>query len=222
MPASDSPGPVTLEPYTVPECNESPSVAPENVTDPAKAGTAEDLPTDTSESSRADEPFGDHHWLAQYFEPMGKPRLYELVHEYRSPLGEYAGVLNALAEKRPITLIVNHSQLDERARSLIEPLRANGTAEPISQSILGARLDKSDDLWKLINACLGQDAIICVSCKNEISIQSLADYANSLSFPSLFGHHVSATTSPARQFLLHLQAFALFEWNREGRVCLLI
>jgi hypothetical protein len=161
-------------------------------------------------------------WLSHFFSPTKQSRVYELTGQFRSPRGEFAGLLDAITDNNSIACVINISQLGHDAQGALSLFLSHRKAVQLSKTILFVPLESPSDLGSILSNFLGKDALICIGSPTPIAADSLATYANSLGFPSMFGKHLSEVGSPVRNYLLEQNAFALFEWDQQGCIGLLI
>lgn len=161
-------------------------------------------------------------WWKSFFTISQQPNLYEQSEPFASRQGDFVGLLQKFCPKYQFCLIINQSQLLPEGLKLIERLRPTGSIEALSKTLCFVSGEKVNDLWSLINLCLGQDAMVCLGSKRKLDIAELVPFANSLSFPSMFGNHLRSSNSKISSWLVRNDSFALFELDREGKIGLLI
>lgn len=132
------------------------------------------------------------------------------------------GLLNAITVNHSIACIINISQLGHATQESLAWFLSHRKVVPLSKTILYVPMESPSVVGNILSDFLGKDALICIGSPAPIAAESLAAYANSLGFPSMFGKHLSEVGSPVRNYLLERDAFALFEWDQQGCIGLLI
>ena len=161
-------------------------------------------------------------WWRSFFTLSGSPNLYEQSEPFVSKQGDFVGLLQKFSSKYQLSLIINQSQLQPEGLNLIERLRPTGSVESLSNTLCLVAGEKVIDLWSLVNLCLSQDAMICFGTKRKLDLSEVAQFANSVSFPSMLENHLRGSNSKIRSWLIKNDSFALFELDREGNIGLLI
>lgn len=173
-------------------------------------------------SSNTQLPFALRHPFSDYFAPCEEPNLYKLTKKPDSPWGSFVGLLLLGSHTDQILSIFNLTQVQTREASLLDRRHRDRQLAYLSRTILAGRLSVSDSSLGLLEACAGCDGLICVGSPERIDSEELKPFANSFSYPSLFGEHMKDLRSPVRHFLLSKRAWVLFEWSLEGPLGLFV
>lgn len=161
-------------------------------------------------------------WWKSFFKISQQPNLFEQSEPFAARQGDFVGLLQKFSSKFQICLVINLSQLQPEGLKLLERLRPTGSVEALSKTLCFVSGDNVNDLWSLINLCLGQDAMVCLGSKRKLDLSEVVPFANSLSFPSMLDNHLRASNSKINSWLVKNNSFALFELDREGKIGLLI
>jgi hypothetical protein len=154
--------------------------------------------------------------LEQHFRSKGPGHLFELVQTLQAPQGDFQAIVDSLAAGRPVTVVINETQLDPQVALEVRQFGGAFGFTGVSQTLLAGRFELSPALWALLEKCMRQDALICLGGPSILTPEFLKPYCNSLSYPSMFGIHMGDAQSPLCRYLLEHKAFAVFEWNRAG------
>ncbi len=158
-------------------------------------------------------------WVKEFCTQRDSSPVYDVSAPFKSPLGEFCGVLSYLSEGRNLTAVINLSQLPPEVVDRIRDLVAQGKeVSALSRTVIVIPLEREAWTWELVRSCLTQDAIVCLITDTPLAPTHLVEVANSLGFPSLFANHAKQTSSPLRRFIQKHQVIALFESNLEGGV----
>ncbi len=190
---------------------------PESQTLASQDLASQDLVLDIQPQASASED-----WWRSFFTISQKPNLYEQSELFASKQGDFVGLLQKFSLEYQLYLIINQSQLQPEGLNLIERLRPTGSVESLSATLCFFSGEKVNDLWSLINPCLGQDALICIGTKRKLNLFEVVPFANSLSFPSMLEKHLRGSDSKIGSWLIKNDSFALFELDRDGKIGLFI
>jgi hypothetical protein len=156
--------------------------------------------------------------VSRFFSPSEHPNLYKFQQQLESPWGEFVGLLMCRSDKDRLLSIFNTTQVRSDEAALLEQKLRDNRLVSISKTILAGHLSVSQDDLSLLSACTRCDGLICVGSEQQIDPDEIKVYANSFSYPSLFGEHMKDLQSPLRKFLLIRRAWVLFEWSRNGPI----
>lgn len=161
-------------------------------------------------------------WWKSYFTPTEVSGVYEQSNLYVSPLGNLMGLMQEFESEFQLAIIVNVSQLDSNSRQILAGLQSAGLLKFLTKSLCRVRFERSQDFQNIVEMVVGQDAIICVGESKKNGQLDWGQFANSLSFPSMFRSHLTDPGSSLRKSLLRYRALAIFELDREGKLGLLL
>ena len=161
-------------------------------------------------------------WWRPYFTPTQFSGVYEQSNLYSSPIGNFMGLMQEFESEFQLTTIVNVSQLDSSGRLLLASLQSAGQLEFMTKSLCTVKFGQSQDFQSIIDLVVGQDAMICVGERKRTPGLDWGQFANSLSFPSMFRTHLTDPESSLRKSLLRYRALSVFELDRQGKLGLLI
>lgn len=156
------------------------------------------------------------HPFARFFSACEQPNLYTLGMPVESPWGEFVSLLMSRPETDSFLAIFNTTQVPSREAALLDRKFRENRLVSISKTILAGHLSTSEDDLSLMSACTHCDGLICIGSARRIDAEEIRQFANSFSYPSLFGEHMKDGPSPLRYFLLGCRAWVLFEWSRNG------
>jgi pSer/pThr/pTyr-binding forkhead associated (FHA) protein len=163
-------------------------------------------------------PFSVRHPFSDYFVPCEEPNLYKLAKEPDSAWGSFAGLLLLRSQKDQLLSIFNLTQIQRHETGLLDRRYRDRRLSYISKTLLAGKLEDLNSDVGLLEACIGCDGLICLGSPERIAPEELKPFANSFSYPSLFGEHMKDLRSPARHFLLEKNAWVLFEWSLHGPI----
>ena len=161
-------------------------------------------------------------WWKSYFTPTEVSGVYEQSNLYVSPVGNLMGLMQEFESEFQLAIIVNVSQLDSNSRQILAGLQSAGLLKFLTKSLCSVRFGTSRDFQNIVEMVVGQDAIICVGERKKNGQLDWGQFANSLSFPSMFRSHLTDPGSSLRKSLLTYRALAIFELDREGKLGLLL
>ncbi|MFO0014828.1 MAG: FHA domain-containing protein [Planctomycetota bacterium] len=154
--------------------------------------------------------------LSQYFVADPQSNLYRARQRLESPWGEFAGMLRALAGKGYLLSVFNVAQMDTEVAQALEKLLEKQQLISLSKTLLAGNLGTTDADLRLLSKCTGRDGLICIGSSDRIAPEELKPFANSLSYPSMYGEYIRDSDSPISGFLRTRRAWALFEWSSAG------
>ena len=161
-------------------------------------------------------------WWLPHFKPVEVLPVYEQTQTIGERGSDFITLAKSFTTSCEMMAIVNRSQLSLAAESLFAQLESTGVVQPLMHPLYMVQCQAETPFWRLIEECLGQDAMICIGVRKSTGMPPISQFANSLGFPSLFGIHVTAPGSTLASNLLKYITCAIFEWNLDGKLGLII
>ena len=225
------------------ELDESPKEPAENV--PERVGTYRTLgfsdrvdlestvrmKLDDVDESQSDSLFGepnrnpapvDRNWWTSFFAPTDDKSIYLQASLFASPEGNLLGLMHEFESEFHLAIVVNESQLPDHGRELLALLRQSGSVIQLSRSLCYLKYERTKEFQRLVKLSEGEDALICIGMPRLLPLQVWEEYANSLSYPSMFLSHLKNSESKLKDSFLRTGSFSLFELNRQGNLVLMI
>lgn len=161
-------------------------------------------------------PSAFRHPFSDYFVACEEPNLYRLSKKPDTPWGSFAGMLALRSQKNQLLSIFNLTQVQRHETEILNRRYRDHQLSYISKTMLAGTTSICETDLSLLEACTGCDGLICLGTPEHIDPEELIPFANSFSYPSLFGEHMKDLRSPVRNFLRGKSAWVLFEWSAQG------
>ncbi|MFN6129895.1 MAG: FHA domain-containing protein [Planctomycetota bacterium] len=182
-----------------------------------REGSDEPMPTVTAQSLESDR------WnpmiqdvIQRYFVAEPGQQLYRIQQSPESAWGDLVGVLLELSSKGHLLSVFNVAQVSEDATPRLEKRLGRKQLVPLTQTLVAGQMATSESELRLLSASSRCDGLICIGSQERIDPEELKPFANSLSYPSMFGEYIQEADAPIRDFLRKRRAWVLFEWSSSG------
>ncbi len=161
-------------------------------------------------------------WWSRLFQPTQCPGLYEQRVEPGQHISNFVDLFRKFSQEYAIAGVINRSQLDGDATDLLDYFSKAGRLIPITQTLSVVDLPNEFESRRLIEKCIGKDAMICVGNRQTPKSNTLKNHANAFSFPSLLKIYFLDHGLEFRKQLQSDLSLVLFEFDAFGKVGLWI